>query len=221
MPSLSLHALKQHITSRQLAPVYLFVGEDTKLMDRMVGGVEAVIDEADRPFACERLYAGDDGGSPADIVSSSRMLPMLGDRRIVVVMRAERLLKPKRAGKAAAEEDEEAGDGGDAEAVAVDAGPIEEYLASPVPSTTLVFVASGHRPRPASDQARAREGSGRGVRRFVRRRRSPGRASAGGRVAQGRAGSLWSHDRARSRSVAGRTDGRRHLQVAGRRREVC
>jgi DNA polymerase III subunit delta len=141
VPSLSLEALKQHIASRRLATVYLFVGDDTQLVDRMVGGLESVIDEADRPFACERLYAGDEGGSPVQIVSSSRMLPMLGDRRIVVVMRAERLLKPKRAGRSG-DEDEDSNDGGEGETVALDAGSIEEYLASPVPSTTLVFVAS-------------------------------------------------------------------------------
>jgi DNA polymerase-3 subunit delta len=139
VPSLNLQALKQQITDRTLARVYLFVGEDVKQMDRMVDGIESVVDPADRPFAVERLYAGEPGGTPQAIADASRILPMLGDRRIVIVLRAERLLKPKRASKAAAQSDE-ASDDADAEQ-AVDAEALDDYLASPAASTTLVFVA--------------------------------------------------------------------------------
>ena len=137
MPSLSLPALKKQIADRRLECVYLFVGEDVKLVDRMVDGIEGVIDERDRPFAVERLYAGEDGGTPLAIASAARVFPMLGDRRIVVVMRAERLLKPKRASKAAEDEPED----GESEQ-AVDGSALEDFLVSPVPSTTLVFVAA-------------------------------------------------------------------------------
>jgi DNA polymerase III delta subunit len=122
--------------------VYLFVGEDLKLMDRMVDAIESVVDPADRAFAVERVYAGDPGGAPIDIAASVRSMPMLGDRRIVIVLRAERLLKPKRGGKSGAAEDEAAEADG-AEEQAVDAAPLEEYLVSPVPTSTLVFVATG------------------------------------------------------------------------------
>ena len=97
MPALSLPALKKQISDRRLAPIYLFVGEDIRLIDRMIDAVESAIDPADRPFAIERLYAGEDGGQPVDIAAAARTMPMLGDRRIVIVLRAERLLKPKRA----------------------------------------------------------------------------------------------------------------------------
>jgi hypothetical protein len=61
----------------------------------------------------------------------------------VFVMRAERLLKPKRASKAAAVESGETGEASDAaEEGAVDFEPLEDYLAAPAPSTTLVFVAT-------------------------------------------------------------------------------
>lgn len=139
MPSLSLQALKQQIADRALGPLYLFVGEDLKLMDRMVDGIEAVVDPADRPFAVDRFHAGDPAASPEAIADAARIVPMLGDRRLVFVLRAERLLKPKRASKAVPV-DEEA-DESEAEQ-AVDAGPLEDYLASPVPSTTVVFVAT-------------------------------------------------------------------------------
>ncbi len=62
-------------------------------------------------------------------------MPMLGDRRVIVVLRAEKLLKPKRRGKAAEpDEDEGAGAG------AVDV--LDAYVKRPEPSTTLVFVAA-------------------------------------------------------------------------------
>ncbi len=68
---------------------------------------------------------------------------MLGDRRIVFVLRAERLLKPKRAAKAASapaagDEDEEATEGEEP----ADTVAIEEYLADPAPTTSLIFVAA-------------------------------------------------------------------------------
>jgi DNA polymerase-3 subunit delta len=137
VPSLNLQALKQRINDRKPGPVHLFVGEDTKLVDRMVDGIESVIDPADRPFAVDRLYAGEEHVTPATIADAARVFPMLGDRRLVIVLRAERLLKPKRAGRA----DEEAEEA-EADAAPVDAGALEAYLAAPVPTTTLLFVAT-------------------------------------------------------------------------------
>lgn len=139
MPPLDVSALRNQIKSGALAPVYLLVGEDIKLIDRMVDAIEATVDEADRPFAVERLYAGEAGASPIDIAAAARVYPMLGDRRIVFVLRAERLLKPKRASKAA-EIDEESE--AEAEEAAADVAPLEEYLAAPAPSTALVFIAT-------------------------------------------------------------------------------
>jgi DNA polymerase-3 subunit delta len=140
VPALDISALRAQLTSGRLAPVYVFVGEDLKLVDRMVDGIEATIDPGDRPFAVERLFAGEPGGSPIDIAAASRAYPMLGDRRVVFVMRAERLLKPKRASKAA--EAEESDVGVSAEEGGCDLEPLEEYLGSPAPSTVLVFVAT-------------------------------------------------------------------------------
>jgi DNA polymerase-3 subunit delta len=139
VPALDIDALRKHIKDRKLAPVYVFVGEDIKLVERMVDAVEATIDEADRAFATERVYAGEAGGLPIDIAAAARVFPMLGDRRLVVVLRAERLLKPKRASKAA---DDDAEDGQAEEEGGVDFTPLEDYLAAPVPSTSLVFVAT-------------------------------------------------------------------------------
>ena len=140
MPSLGLPALRQKIAARELAPVHLFVGSDVRLIEQLVDAVEATIDEADRPFAVDRLYAAEAGGSPVDIASSAQVLPMLGDRRLVVVLRAERLLKPKRASKTAEADSEEVTD--DAEEAGVDLTPLEEYVSRPATFSTLLFVAS-------------------------------------------------------------------------------
>ncbi len=142
MPGLDVAALKRRIGRRELAPLHLFVGEDVRLVERMVSGVEATVDPADQPFAVERIYAGEPGGSPLDIAAAARVFPMLGDRRIVIVLRAERILKPKRASRAAesAESDDEQAGETDA---AADLGPLEDYISAPVASTTVVFVATG------------------------------------------------------------------------------
>jgi DNA polymerase-3 subunit delta len=136
MPVIDLPTLKRHVAERRLAPVYVLVGEDVKLVDRMVDAIEGTIEPGDRPFAVDRLYAGEASGSPRSIVGSAQMLPMLGDRRLVIVLRAERLLKPKRAGRSDEVQDDAV------EEEAPDFAPLEEFLDSPVPSSTVVFVAT-------------------------------------------------------------------------------
>ncbi len=142
MPSLDIAALRKQISSGSLQRVYLFLGEDVKLASRMVDAIEGTIEAADRPFAVDRVYAGDPGGLPLEIAAACRSLPMLGDRRLVIVLRAERLLKPKRAGKASEEEAEGDESEQDGESAATDFTPLEDYLASPSDFATLVFVAS-------------------------------------------------------------------------------
>jgi DNA polymerase-3 subunit delta len=139
VPPIDLAVLERHVAERRLAPLYVLVGEDVKLVGRMVDAIERTVDAADRPFAVERLYAGEAGATPLDIVSAARVLPMLGDRRIVIVERAERLLKPKRAARSATALE----DGpDDTPEEAPDLAPLEEYVDNPVESSSLVFVAA-------------------------------------------------------------------------------
>ncbi len=143
MPLLSVDALRKHIKSGTLAPIYVIVGEDTKLVDVLVDGIEATIDPADRAFSVDRVYATEGGGAPVDIIASARTPSMLGGPRVVIVLRAERFFKPKRAGKKAETEENE-GDTGDEVGTsdALDLAPIDDYLAAPLDGTTLVFVAA-------------------------------------------------------------------------------
>lgn len=143
MPALSVDALRKHYKSGKLAPIYLIVGEDAKLVEQLVDGIEATIPEADRAFSVDRVYALEAGGAPVDLIASARTPSMLGGPRVVIVLRSERLFKPKRGGKATepSEDDPDAGADDATSSEALDLGPIEDYLASPVDGTTLVFVA--------------------------------------------------------------------------------
>jgi DNA polymerase-3 subunit delta len=130
-------AVRAQAARGQADPVYLIVGDDDVEMSQLAADLSALVEDELRAFNLDRLYAGDKGVSPRAIVESCRTLPMMGDRRVVVVLRAEKILKPRRrakdAGEAVQEEDgPEAGD--------VDV--LTEYVRSPEPRTTLVFVAS-------------------------------------------------------------------------------
>ena len=138
MPASTAAAVRKQVAQSSLDPVYLIVGDDDAEMSRLAGDMAATVDPALRAFNTERLYAGERGITAAAIVEAARLLPMMADRRVVVVLRAERLLKPKRRGKAALETelaDEAAEPPGELDA-------LDAYVKDPVPQTALVLVAS-------------------------------------------------------------------------------
>ena len=142
MPAVDTAGLRKQIQRGALAPIYLLFGEDVRLIEQLIDAIEATVDPADRPFAVERVYAAEAGGSPVDIAAAANVFPMLGNRRIVIVLRAEKFLKPARKGAAAAgETDDEPAD--PEESGAMDLAALEAYLDRPSPTTTLVFVAAG------------------------------------------------------------------------------
>jgi len=77
-------------------PVYLLLVDDDAEISRLAADIAATVDDELRAFNVERIYAGEKGVTAASIAESARMLPMMSDRRIVVVLRGEKLLKPKR-----------------------------------------------------------------------------------------------------------------------------
>jgi DNA polymerase III subunit delta len=116
----------------------LLLGDDEAEISRLAADIAALVEDELRAFNVERIYAGEKGSSAAAIVEAARMLPMMADRRVVVVLRAERQLKPRRRGRAADVEDDEGADGeppGDLDA-------LTEYVQAPSPSTTLVLAAA-------------------------------------------------------------------------------
>lgn len=138
MPVASPAAVRTQIAQRKTDPVYVIVGDDDAEMSRLVGDLTSVVEDELRAFNTERIYAQEKGAAAA-IVEAARTLPMLGDRRVVVVLRAERLLKPKRRGKAGAEDQAADDEGGSSSA---DADVLDAYVKHPEPRTTLVIVAS-------------------------------------------------------------------------------
>jgi DNA polymerase-3 subunit delta len=104
-------------------------------MSRLVGDLSALVEDELRAFNLERMYAGEKGAAPADIVESARTLPMMGERRVIVVLRAEKILKPRRRKTVDEEESDEGPEAGDADV-------LDGYVKNPEPLTTLVFVAA-------------------------------------------------------------------------------
>src|SRR5262245_39334267 len=140
MPQLSPAGVRSAVATRTPAPVYLILGDDDAEMSRLAGALTSLVEDELRAFNVDRLYAGEKGTSPASIVEAAHTLPMMGDHRVVVVLRGEKLLKPKRGGRRAADA-EDAGDEDGGEAPS-DLDLLTDYVQSPVASTTLVLVSS-------------------------------------------------------------------------------
>ena len=100
MPALTPEAVRKQITSGRLAPVYLLLGDDERQITSLVEAFAATLDEGLRAFTYERLYAGDKEVTPADVVNAARIGPMMAPFRLVVLLRAEKWLTPKRAAAA-------------------------------------------------------------------------------------------------------------------------
>jgi DNA polymerase III subunit delta len=139
MPVVPVSTVRQQVAQRKPDPVYLILGDDEAEMSRLSTEISGLVEDELRVFNSERFYAGERGVTPAAIVEAARTLPMMSDRRVVTVLRAEQLLKPKRRGKAVAAE--EAPDDGEAEAP-TELDVLEAYLRDPSPQTTLVMLAS-------------------------------------------------------------------------------
>jgi DNA polymerase-3 subunit delta len=101
----------------------------------LAADIAGTVEDELRAFNVERLYASDKGVTLLSIVESCRLLPMMSERRIVIVLRAERLLKARRRSK-----DGEEAEG--AEDAPTDLDILEAYIQRPEPTTTLVLVAT-------------------------------------------------------------------------------
>jgi DNA polymerase-3 subunit delta len=136
MPASTAAAVRKQIAQGGLDSVYLIVGDDEAETSRLAAEISGVVEEELRAFNSERLYAGEKGVTPVSIVESARTLPMMAERRVVVVLRAEKLLKPKRRGKAVE------GPADDSAEAPSDLDVLEAYVRDPVPQSTLVLVAT-------------------------------------------------------------------------------
>lgn len=89
---LSPAELLTQLRSGTLLPVYLLFGEEDFLLEQ---GVDAVLNAAfgkeDRSFNLDIVYGGEIDGR--DLMGRLASLPMMGEKRVVMVRDAERLLK--------------------------------------------------------------------------------------------------------------------------------
>ena len=135
MPSIAAEVFAQQIRKRTPAPVYVIIGDDGQEKSFLAQPAPDLVDEELRAFNVERMYGTDRTTTAEAIVEAARVLPMLGDRRVIVVLRAEALLKPKRR-KADEEEDAEEG-----MEPALSSDALLAYVSKPEPMSTLVLVA--------------------------------------------------------------------------------
>ena len=134
MPVATERQVTDALAAGRHAPIYLLVGDDAAGKTALLESIEGSIDEASRAFNCERFYA--DEAAADEVVAAARTLPFLGSRRIVVVHRAEQWFRVK--GRPSGEDEAP----GPAEQEEGAGSALEDYLASPIEETTLVFVAS-------------------------------------------------------------------------------
>ena len=124
MPASTPAAVRRQIKSGKTDPIYLIIGEDEDEKAQLAAEFSGAVEEDLRPFNVERLYGGD--ASLGAVLDAARTLPMVSARRIVVVVRAERLLMPKR----------------ESEKSARDLEVFEAYVKAPEPHASVVLVAT-------------------------------------------------------------------------------
>ena len=122
MPPLSPAALRKQIAAGDTAPLYVLTGADDIEKSAVATEFTEMVDEGLRAFNVDRVYGGEIRSD--DLFHAAATLPMMAPRRIVLVHDAERLLIPKREGKAADAEQEK----------------LEAFVKNPPRHATVVFV---------------------------------------------------------------------------------
>lgn len=137
MPIITADAARKQIASGTPRPVYFLVGDDEWEIADLIAAFTDLVDEGFRAFNVERIYATErPQDAEAAAVTAARILPMMSPRRVVLLLRADRLLRPKTR-RPEPDEDE-----GTERKTATAGGALEEYVASPEPMTILVVVAA-------------------------------------------------------------------------------
>jgi DNA polymerase-3 subunit delta len=145
MPVLTEARLHATIHTGQVAPVYLLVGDDEVGKAPVIEALCNLVEADLQAFNVQRIFVNE--GRPGDVlgsvVAAARTLPLLGDRRVVLALRCEAVLKPKRKASATADDDDGAAESeAPSEGVAGDTAELERYLAAPSSTTVLVLVAA-------------------------------------------------------------------------------
>jgi DNA polymerase III subunit delta len=122
MPVLIRAVLRKQIAAGDTGPLYVLLGDDDSEKSAVAAEFAEMVDEGLRAFSVDRLFGAEIKAE--DLIDAAATLPMMAPRRIVVVFEAERLLIPKREGKAADAEQER----------------LEAFVTNPPSHATIVFV---------------------------------------------------------------------------------
>jgi DNA polymerase-3 subunit delta len=117
--------VRRQIAAGKVAAIYLLLGADEAAKIALAGEFLELVEADLRAFNVDRLYGGETTG--AQVVDAARTLPMMAQRRVVLLLHAERLLNPRK----------------DSDATARDLETFESYVTAPVDSFCLVLVAAG------------------------------------------------------------------------------
>ena len=104
MPLVTRAVLRKQIAAGETGPLYLLIGEDDIEKSAAASEFAEMVDEGLRAFSVDRLHGVD--ARVDDLFDAAATLPMMAPRRVVIVFEAERLLIPRREGKAADAEQE-------------------------------------------------------------------------------------------------------------------
>jgi DNA polymerase-3 subunit delta len=122
MSTITPSAAHAQIASGELDPVYLVLGDDALEKAEMADAFQQVVDDGLRAFNVDKFYGGE--ATLGQVIEAACTLPMMAPRRIVIVLRAERSLMPKRESRSTAAELE----------------AFEAYLAEPQPHASVILV---------------------------------------------------------------------------------
>lgn len=107
--------LQKAIRKRDFSPLYFFYGDETFIIDKIVGEIRGILIDPDLSSFNLNIFYGKESISH-DIINSARTLPLLSDYRLVIVKEADQL-------KPASWKD------------------FSSYFNHPLPSTCLIFCA--------------------------------------------------------------------------------
>jgi len=103
------------IKQGKIAPVYLVGGEEAYFVDELSAAIENdILDEGERSFNLDIFYGME--ADPPTIVSIAKQYPMMAERRLVIIKEAQKVR---------------------------DFGLLEDYIANPVATTTLLIAMKG------------------------------------------------------------------------------
>jgi len=104
MPVVTRAALKTQIAAGETGPLYVLIGDDDTERGAVAAEFTEMVDEGLRAFSVDRLFGAEIKAD--DLFDAAATLPMMAPRRIVIVFDAEKILIPRREGKAADAEQE-------------------------------------------------------------------------------------------------------------------